>query len=186
MHSGTGPGYVEKATEAAVAKATEELKAVLTCQGQVEGRTIILRFVKREDVDSRADYNDISSTIVRNIMSTKGDRLETLNWMALSAQVLWQYKDCWDDKARLGKESCIRLQQSAEELQIPEKPKPFEQPPPLEEPPSSDGLPPLQKPERETKVPPSIEDLPAFESFAPREISHSCEEPQSLEQPEKS
>lgn len=69
IYPATGPDYVEKTTEAAVAKAISEMKAVSTCKRQVEGRTISLRFVKCEDIDTRAKYNDISSTIVRNFMN---------------------------------------------------------------------------------------------------------------------
>lgn len=128
-HPATGPGYVEEATETAVAKATEELKAVLTCQRQVEGQRITLRFVKCEDVDSRAKYNDISSTTLREIMvKERGIQLRAaLDWMALSADLLWRCKASWIDKARLGTGCCIKFQESTEQLHLREKPAAYKE-----------------------------------------------------------
>lgn len=52
-----------------------------------------------------------------------------LNWMALSADVLWQYKGCWIEKARLGTGCCISFQPSTEELQMSEISNSLEKPP---------------------------------------------------------
>ncbi len=92
------------------------------CKRQVQGQKLTLRFVKCDDVDPRADYNDISSTKLREVMSTKrGVKLqEALDWMALSADLLWRRKASWIDKARLGTGGLIKFQRSTKELLLPE------------------------------------------------------------------
>lgn len=101
-----------------------------------------------------------------------------LNWMALSAYVLWQYKGCWIEKARLGTGCCISFQPSTEELQMSENSKSLEKPPSLRKSRSLGelGLPELFEPS------PSIKDLPSLDHSASREVSRSFEEPQSLDQ----
>lgn len=177
----TGPAYVDEATETVLAKVTEELKAVVTCRRQVEGRTLNLRFVKCEDVDSRANYNDISSTVIRNLMSKKhGSKLrEALDWMALSADLLWWCKASWIDEAKLGTGCCINFPEAAKELHLPEKHRSYESTPSLGE----RGL------MKVIEVAPPSEELPPLEEPPSHEISPSFEEPRSLEQhpvPEKS
>lgn len=166
-----GPGYVEKATEKIVAKATEELKAVITCRREVGGRTLTLRFVKCEDVDSRAEYNDISSTILRKAMrEKKGVKLkEALDWMALSPHLLWRYQAPWIDKARLGTGCCTSFQALTEEFRVPEESTFFEKPPSLEE----LGL--------VEAVPSSLEKPPPLEDTTSHDLSPSFEETQSLD-----
>lgn len=174
IYPATGTGYVEEATETAVATAIRELKAVLTCQRQLEGRTINLRFVKCEGVDLLADYNHISSTTVRDVMSKEhGIKLrEALDWMALSADLLWRCKDSWIDKARLGTGCCINFQESTEELRLPETPRSYESPPSFDEPRSPEELELVEANEES----PSIEKPPSLENPTSHEITPSFEE----------
>lgn len=169
---GIGDNFVETATETNFARAVEELKAVVTCKRQLSDRTLTLRFVKCEDIDPRANYNDISSTTVREVMrSKKGVRLkEALDWMALSSDVLWRYRDSWIDKARLGKGCCIKFQE------LPELSMSYPEPPHFDDPPSLETLGLVEASESS----PSIEELPSLESPALQEDSPVIEEPQQL------
>ena len=181
MYSHTGHAYVEEATKTYVARAVQELKAVVTCERNLGDQTIALRFVKCEDVDPREDYNDISSTVLREIMSTKtGVKLrEALDWMALSADVLWRCKASWYKKARLKTGYCIKFGQ------IPELPMPYEEsgfyeePPHFDDPPSLEDLGLVETLERSS----SIKEPPSLESPAMQEDSPINEEPQSFGEP---
>ena len=116
-----GSVIVVNPIEAAVAQAIEDLKAVATCQRYVNGQTINLRFVQLGKGD-REDYNDISSSDIRKIMHRgDGSKLKAaLDWMALSAEVLWAYQNLWIDKARLGTSSLITFLDFTEEFVISE------------------------------------------------------------------
>ena len=113
---------MESDVEKTLAKQIEDMKAVLECQNLLEDRGLTLRFVKCEDVDPRADHNDISSTRLREVMrKTSGVELkEALDRMALSAQLLWRCRESWIEKARLGTGLCIKFQKSTEEFLLPE------------------------------------------------------------------
>ena len=163
---------METATETNFARAVEELKAVVTCKRQPSDRTLTLRFVKCEDIDPRANYNDISSTTVREVMrSKKGVKLkEALDWMALSSDVLWRYKASWIDKARLGKGCRIKFQE------LPELPMSYPEPPHFDDPPSLDVLGLVEASEPS----PSNEEVPSLESPGLQEDSPVIEEPQQL------
>ena len=166
---------MEKATETNFARAVEELKAVVTCKRQLSDRTLTLRFVKCENVDPRADYNDISSTTVREVMrSKKGVKLkEALDWMALSSDLLWRHKASWIDKARLGKGCCINFHE------LPELPMSYPEPPHFDDPPSLDVLGLVEASEPS----PSNEEVPSLESPGLQEDSPVIEEPQQLDEP---
>ena len=101
----------------------------------------------------------------------------TLNWMALSADVLWQYKDSWIDKARLRTGCCIKFQESTKELQMPKNSKSLEKHPSLEKSRSLGEFGLIEA----VETPSSAKDLPSLDHSASREIS-SFEEPQSSEQ----
>lgn len=161
---------METAAETNFARAVEELKAVVTCKRQLSDRTLTLRFVKCEDIDPRANYNDISSTTVREVMKNKkGVKLkEALDWMALSSDVLWRYKASWIDKARLGKGCRIKFQE------LPELPMSYLEPPHFDDPPSLEILELVEASEPS----PSIGEPPSLESPALQEDSPVIEEPQ--------
>ena len=176
-----GDAYVEKAVEAYATRAVRDLKSVVTCQEDLWDRKIPLRFIKCEAVDARANYNDISSSTLREIMSTKtGVKLrEALDWMALGADVLWRCRASWVDKARLGKGCCIKFDQ------VPEFPMPHEESGFYEEPPHFDDSPSLERLklvnvlERSS----SVNERPSLESPALQEDSPIIEKPQSLAEP---
>ena len=133
---------MQEATEAIVAKLIEETKGLVTCTRLELGRNFRLQFVKCEDIDPRATYNDISSTILREVMTTKkGVKLrEALDWMALSADLLWRCRSSWIDKARSDKGCFINFQESMEELRQPGPPCSYEKPPHFDDPPSFEKL----------------------------------------------
>ena len=170
-------------------KATEEMRAVLTCRRQTDGRTLTLRFVKCEEIEERANYNDISSTTVREVMSTKsGIKLrEALDWMALSADLLWRCRASWIDKARLQTGCCINFQEPAEELLMPEEPRSYEEPPSFDKPRSLEELgllATIEKPSPSIDMPPSlVEDPTSHEMFPSFEEPRSPNEPQPPEEP---
>ena len=133
---------MDDTTETTGTKVLEEMKAVLTCQRRLDdGRTITLRFVKCEDIEPRKNYNDISSTIVRKIMTKQNcvKLKEALDWMVLSADLLWHCRASWIDKARQGIGHHISFQLPTEDL------SPLEEGSTDEEHPSFDDLPPLKK-----------------------------------------
>ena len=140
-------------------RAVQELKSVVTCKRYMADQSLTLRFIKCEAVIPRADYNDISSSVLREAMSTKsGVKLrEALDWMALSADVLWQCRASWIDKARLGTGCCVKFDQ------LPELPMPQEESGFYDDPPHFDD-------------PPSLEELGLADSS-------SEDEPPSLESP---
>ena len=107
--------------EAAVAQAIEDLKAVATCQRYVNGQTLNLRFVQCVK-NGRKKFNDISSSDIRQIMHRRdGAKLKAaLNWMALSAEVLWAHQNFWIDKARLGKGALVTFLDHTEDFVISE------------------------------------------------------------------
>ena len=107
--------------EAAVAQAIEDLKAVATCQRYVNGQTLTLRFVQCGK-DKRKGYNDISSSDIRRIMHRgNGAKLKAaLDWMALSAEVLWAHQNFWIEQARLGTGSLVTFLDFTEEFVISE------------------------------------------------------------------
>ena len=179
LNSGTVRAYLDETTETYYARAVEDLKAVVTCTRHLGDQTTTLRFVKCGDVDPRANYNDISSTKLREVMSTKtGVKLrEALNWMALSADLLWLCKNSWLDKARLGMGCCIKFDQLPAGISEPdeeyEDPPHFDDPPPLE----------LLGLAEVFEQSPSIEELPTLESPTLQEQLPTVVEPQSLEEP---
>lgn len=177
----TGPGYVEEVTEMAFRKAVKEMKAVVRCRREVQGRSIRLRFVKCEDVDLRADYNDVSSSIVRDLMRKKHSIMlrEALDWIALSSDLLWRCKRSWIDKTRLGTGCCIKFQESTDELQLAEKPRSYEQPPSFDNPPPLEELGLVKA--IETSL--SVEEPQSFEEPHILEAPQLPEQPQSLEEP---
>ena len=125
-----------------VAKAIEETKGIVTCKRLGYLKNFRLHFVKCENTDPRETYNDISSTMLREVMSTKkGVRLrEALDWMALSADLLWRCRSSWISKARSARGCRITFQASIEELRQPEPPRSYEEPPHFDDPPSLDEL----------------------------------------------
>ena len=154
-----GPAYVEITTESVVLQAIEDLKEVLTCQRTVDGQTLDLRFVKcvkhviyvrvgRKYVDSgkretsRMEFNDISSSEIRRIMHKKdGAKLKAaLDWMALSAEVLWVYQNLWIDEARLGTGSLVKFLDFTEEFVLSEGTSSDAETTPSEIPPSLEDL----------------------------------------------
>lgn len=159
----------------------EEMTVVLTCERQEWGRTLTLRFLKYEDASSRANYNDISSTVLREVMSTMtGVKLrEALDWMALSADLLWRYKDFWIDKARLGNGCCIKFDRLPEQSRLYEVFSMYEEPPHYDDPPSLDELGLLEASEQS----PPIDEPTSLESPALLEESPAVEESQSPEGP---
>ena len=165
---------METTTETNLARAVEELKAVVKCKRQLGHQTLNLRFVKCEEVDPRADYNDISSTILRKVMRNQtGVKLkEALDWMALSSDLLWRYKDLWIDKARLGTGCRITFQD------LPELPMSYPEPPHFDDPPSLDVLGIVEASEPS----PSTEEVPSLESPALLEEPPTSEEPPSQEE----
>ena len=168
-------------TETIVAKALEDLKAVLTCQRKLEdGRTITLRFVKCEELDSRKQYNDISSTIVRGIVvKQSGIKLrEALDWTTLSADLLWQCKASWIGEAKLGTSCSINFQPSAEDLLSLEEPPSDEEPPSFDEPRSLEELGLVKV----VTSSPSAEEPPPLEDTTSHEVSPSIKEPQTLKE----
>lgn len=147
-------------------------------------RRITLRFIKCDAVDPRASYNDISSSILREIMSTKsGVKLrEALDWMALGAEVLWCCRASWIAKAKLSRGGCVKFDQ------LPELPLPHEESGFYEEPPHFDDPQPLPSPEelglvKASKESPSVDEPPSLESPALQEDSPIIEEPQSRVEP---
>ena len=178
---GTGQAYVEKAVERHATRAVQDLKSVVTCKQGSGERTITLRFVKCEAVDPRANYNDISSSILREVMSTRsGVRLrEALDWMALGADVLWRCRASWIDKARLGTGCCIKFDQLPEFPMLPEESGFYEEPPHFDDPPSLEELGLVEVFEESS----SVEEPPSLESPALQEDSPIIEEPQSLAEP---
>lgn len=138
--------------------------------------------MKCEEINSRRKYNDISSTIVRNVMrKQKGVKLrEALDWMVLSADLLWQCRASWIDKARLGTGCCINFQLSTEDLLSLEEAPPYEEPPSFDDPPTREEL----ELVKFVKSSPSVEELPLLEHPTSHDISPSFEEPQSLERPQ--
>ena len=180
-YAGTGQAYVEKAVKAYATRAVQELKSVVTCKKDFGDRKITLRFVKCEAVDPRANYNDISSSTLREVMSTKsGVKLkEALDWMALGADVLWWCRASWIDKARLGTGCCIKFDQ------LPAFPMPhaesgfYEEPPHFDDPPSLKELGWEEVFEKSS----SVDEPPSLESPALQEDSPNIEEPQSLAEP---
>ena len=187
MHAATGPSYVEEATESAVAAAKEDMKAVVTCRRMVTGRTITLRFVKCEDVDVRAHCNDISSTTLRSVMrEQRGIKLrEALDWMALSAHLLWRCKASWSHEARLGTGCCIKFQESTEKLLLPETPRSYQEPPSFDDPPSLQelGLDVLFESTSSTEQPPLLEGSTSHDISPPFKEPQLPEEPQAPGKP---
>lgn len=137
-----GPAYLEEATEAFLAKTFEDTKGVVACERLLGGQTLSIRFVKCQDMNPRRSFNDISSSMLRKVMSTEeGVKLrEALDWMALSADLLWRCKASWIDKARSGTGCCIKFEESIEELQQPGSPRSYETPPHFDDPPSREEL----------------------------------------------
>ena len=175
---------MKNTTETTVAKAIEELKAVLTCQRRLDdGQTITLRFVKCEEIDSRKEYNDISSTILRGVvMEQEGVKLrEALDWTTLSADLLWQCRASWIVTARLGTGCCIDFQLSAEDILSLDEPPSDEEPPSFDNPRSLEELG-LVKVVRSS---PLAEDPPPLEDATLHEVSPSIKEPKTLEGPQK-
>ena len=177
--SGTGDTYVKETTEAIFEKAVEDSKAIVSCR-RLGSQTFRLLFVKCEDIRPRSTYNDISSTILRNVMSTKkGVRLrEALDWMALSADLLWLCRSSWMGKARQRGGDCINFQQSIEELRQPQPRRTYEKPPHFDNPPSIVKI--LEKEKRELASellelaqvtsqdnPPTFEDPELLENLPP-------------------
>ena len=157
------------------------MTVAVTCKRQLWDQTLTLRFLKCEGVDARANYNDISSTILREVMSTKtGVKLrEALDWMALSADLLWRCKDSWIDKARLGTGCCINFDQLPEQSRLYEEFRLYEKPPHFDDPPSLEELGLVEISEQS----PSIEEPPSLEPPALQDESLTVEEPQPAEEP---
>ncbi len=97
--------------------------------------------MKCEKLDARADYNDISSTALREVMrkETGIKPREALDWMALSADLLWRCRSSWIDKARLGTGCRIKFQEPMEGLQLHESPISYMDRPHYDDPPSLEG-----------------------------------------------
>ena len=140
----TGYAYVEGFDSAYIAKILEELESIAECERVWSSGKITLRFVNRWVADPRAECNDISSTMLRAIMHTeKDDRLkEAMDWMALSADLLWHYRSSWIEKARSSTGERINFLQSVDELEpsgnsikckTPMSPPNFNDPPSLEQ-----------------------------------------------------
>ena len=196
-HLEIGEAYVKEAVETDLSRATEDLKSVMMCERHMGNQTIKLRFVKCDDTDPRADYNDISSTSVRKIMNKeKGIKLrEALDWMVLSADLLWRYRSSWIDKATLGAGSCIKFNEPRDELQLPEAPELYEEPPSFDDPPTLEelGLAKVSTDsspvEEEVGLPESFKKSPAvdksstLEQPALQDISPTAEDLQSLKRP---
>ena len=178
---GTGQVYVENGAETYLARAVQDLKAVVICKRDVEDQRLNLRFIKCDAVEPRADYNDISSSILREIMSTKsGVKLrEALDWMALGADVLWQCRASWMDKARLRTGCCVKFDQ------LPELPMPYEETGFYEEPPHFDDPPSLEERGSYEVIEESslVDEPPSLESPALQDDSPIIEEPQSPAEP---
>ncbi len=172
--------YVQEAIETTVAKTIKELKAVVICRRSLASQTLTLRFVKCENIDARADYNDVSSTALRKVMRKKtGVKLkEALDWMALSADLLWRCRSSWIDKAKLGTGCRIKLQEPIEELQLPESPISYMEPPHYDDPPSLEELK-LRNPGLSL----SVEEPPSLEPPMVHEDSPTTEKPQLLDEP---
>ena len=144
-------------------------------------RELTLRFIKCEAVDPRADYNDISSSILREVMSTKsGVKLrEALDWMALGADVLWRCRASWIDKARLGTGCCVKFDQLPKFPMRHEESGFYEDPPHFDDPPSLEDRGLVKVLEKSS----SVDEPPSLESPALQEDSPIIEEPQSLGEP---
>ena len=153
-----GPAYVENTTESVVIQAIKDLKEVLTCQQTRYGQTLTLRFVSMKHAiyvkvgkkyvksgkkaTSRKKFNDISSSEIRKIMHKKdGAKLKAaLDWMALSAEVLWVYQNLWIDEARLGTGSLVKFLDFTEEFVLSEGSSSDAETTPSEIPPSLEDL----------------------------------------------
>lgn len=172
---------MEETTKATVAKATEELKAVLECRRKLDdGQWITLRFVKCQNLAPSERYNNFSSTDVREVMRRQeGIKLkEALDWMALSADLLWRCKASWIDEARLGVNFCINFQPSTEDLLSLEEPPSYEDPPSYDDPPSLEELDRVKN----IKASPLVEEPPLLEYSTPYDVSPSIQEPQTTEE----
>ena len=171
---------MEYMIETSVAKAVKDLEAVLICKRQVRDQTVNLRFVKCEDVDPRKAYNDISSTGLREVMSTEsGIKLEeALSWMALSSHILWPCKAWW--KASLGAGCCCKFPESIKGFASPEEFSLCEQCMLDQEFTSSE----VSLSPEELGLAEVVETSPSFEDPESHDISPSFEEPQSFEVPQ--
>ena len=180
-YPGTGHAYVETEAETFSTRAVQDLKAVVTCIRDMMDQILTLRFIKCDAVDPRADYNDISSSILREVMSTKsGVKLrEALDWMALGADVLWRCRASWIDKARLGTGCCVKFDQLPEFPMLHEESGFYEEPPHYDDPPSLKELGLVEVFEESS----SVDEPPSLESPALQEDSPIIEEPQSLAEP---
>ena len=154
---------------------------MVICKRDVENQRLNLRFIKCDAVDPRADCNDISSSTLREIMSTKsGVKLrEALDWMALGADVLWQCRASWIDKAKLRTGCCVKFDQLPE-LPVPHEETGFyEEPPHFDDPPSVEELGLYELLEESSLV----DEPPSLESSALQDDSPVVEEPQSPAEP---
>ena len=162
-------------------RALQDLKAVIECKRGIGDQKLTLRFIKCEAVDPRADYNNISSSTLREVMSTKsGVKLkEALDWMALGADVLWRCRASWIDKVRLGTGCCVKFDQWPESPIPHEESEIYEEPPHFDDPPSLEELGLVEVFEESSPV----DEPPSLESPALQEDSPTIEEPKSLAEP---
>lgn len=115
---------VATSIEANLANAMEGMGEgkILYCRRQIKDEQLTIRFVK-DDSEFRG-ANEISSTKIRSVMQTLHSEThleyprQHLELMALSAELLWLYRDFWVDKAYKAKRGtceCISFPPVSEE-----------------------------------------------------------------------
>ncbi|KAL8697326.1 MAG: hypothetical protein Q9201_007178 [Fulgogasparrea decipioides] len=107
-----GAAFVERATSQTLESMLRDFKRITQCERQVNGKTYTIRFVKSERNDSKDWKNYISSTELRQAMSnsrsTKHLKM-ALDELALSADILWDCRSQWLEKAVARKNELITL-----------------------------------------------------------------------------
>ena len=104
--------FIEKTTELNTTRAVADLAHVLHCKYRRPSPKgdVNIRFVKYHSPTRETErIRKISSTRLRLSMSTrdKDDLKSSLQRMALSWNLLWQYKDLWHHHARRKTNSCV-------------------------------------------------------------------------------
>ena len=97
----TGPTFVEEATEKALESILSDMRNILHCQRQMNGKKYTIRFVKANRSCCQEWKNYTSSSELREAMSNPRSKLmkTALDEMALSADVLWRCRSQWSEKA---------------------------------------------------------------------------------------
>ncbi|KAL8723213.1 MAG: hypothetical protein Q9181_007334 [Wetmoreana brouardii] len=107
-----GTEFVERATSQTLESMLRDFKNIIQCKRQIFGKIYTIRFVKSERHDSKDWKNYTSSTELRRAMSNSRstEHLKmALDELALGADILWDCRSQWLEKAESQKSELITL-----------------------------------------------------------------------------